>query len=214
MAVTGLILIAFLVMHMAGNLKLFISYQEFNEYSHFLRDGMLVPIFPPMVFLWCFRVVLLLCIVLHIYAAVTLWHKAAKSTGGGRYANAKFLNGPYVPFFMRWGGITIFIFVIAHILQFTSQIITVGYSGDTDPAHRMLLAFNASHWYVYVLYFIAMAAVCFHVAHGFWSAFATLGANVSKGAEKVLRVLAIICAAALFLGFMATPTAILVGGLK
>ena len=85
MAVTGLILVAFLLMHMFGNTKLLIpeiGAQEFDEYSHYLRR-FLYPVLPPMFFLWLFRIALLLSAAVHIIAAVQLTFRDYDAKGGG-----------------------------------------------------------------------------------------------------------------------------------
>lgn len=211
MAITGLVMIGFLLMHMYGNTKIFLGKDAFNEYSHHLRI-FLEPIFPKMWFLWLFRIFMLVCILVHMYAAITLWGRAGKARAEA-YKNSKFWSGPYVPFLMRWGGLTIFLFLIFHILQYTAEVVKVGYpSGAASilPADRMVAGFT--QWWVVLIYAVAMAFVCFHVAHGFWSAFATLGANVSKNARKVLNICAGVIAALLFIGFMAAPVWIFATG--
>lgn len=71
MAVTGLILIAFLLVHMYGNLKMFVGYEAFDHYAEWLKGkssdgGILYPVMPAGQFIWVFRAALLLAIVLHI----------------------------------------------------------------------------------------------------------------------------------------------------
>lgn len=214
MAFTGLVLIFFLLFHMYGNTKLFISKASFNEYSEHLRV-FLEPIFPRMWFLWLFRAFMLLCFVVHIYCAITLWKRAKDNVGSNRYASKGAGAGNYVSFIMRWGGVTILLFLIAHILQFTAEIWHTGYetvARDANghfiaPADRVVFGFQ--HWWVVLIYAIAMTAVCAHVWRGFWSAFATLGANTSKNSQRILEAIAIAIAALLWIGFMATPLLIL-----
>lgn len=213
MALTGLVLIMFLLMHMYGNTKIFISKAAFNEYSEHLRV-FLEPIFPRMWFLWLFRAIMLVCIVVHMYCAITLWKRAKNNVGLTRYQSKGAGRGNYVSFAMRWGGVTIFLFIIAHILQFTAEVWHQGYSGPRnehghiiDPATRVVLGFQ--EWWVVLIYAIAMFAVCMHVAHGFQSAFMTFGANTSKQARKMLTAISVAIAGLLFVGFMSTPILIL-----
>lgn len=210
MAISGIFLILFLLMHMFGNTKIMLTdgIEHFNHYSHWLRV-LGEPILPHSGFLWLFRIFMLACIAVHIYCAIYVWKHSADARGKGK---SQFLHGAYVPFLMRWGGVLIILFLVAHILQFTTQTIHLGYEGSIDPAHRLIFAMQNP--LCYLAYLLCMAAVCFHVAHGFWALFATLGANTSLRSEKILRALAIIVAVVLFLGFMAAPTTILLGVVK
>lgn len=215
MAVTGLILVAFLLAHMFGNLKMLIDDggAEFNAYSHWLREFG-YPALPHMVFLWLFRIVLLASIFLHIYAAVTLSarNRAARGEGAKRYVDNKNMESSYAARTMIWGGVIIVLFIIMHILQFTAQQLRFGYEGGVKslaPYDRVVAGF--SEWWVVLIYFVAMAAVCMHIAHGFYSAFATLGANTSKGARRTLRGLSKFVAALILVGFMVPPILVLFG---
>jgi succinate dehydrogenase / fumarate reductase cytochrome b subunit len=212
MAVTGLVLICFLLMHCFGNLKLLLpgaGKAEFNEYAEFLKGDILYPIVPHGWFIWIFRLVLLVCAVLHMYSAIVLWQRASKATPG-KYAVHKALapTYSYAARTQRWGGIILALLLIWHLIQFT--IAPQAVNGQATPADNVIAAF--SQWYYVLIYAVFMAVVCLHVMHGFWSAFATLGANTSAKAQRVLSVLAHLISILLFVGFLATPIAIL-GGL-
>ena len=213
MAVTGLILVAFLLAHMFGNFKMLLPDDglEFNEYSHWLREFG-YPAFPPMVFLWLFRIVLLASIILHLWSAFRLRARANANVGGSRYVTTRRMEKSYAARTMIWGGIIIVLFLVMHILQYTAQVLRFGYSdGVTDlaPFDRVLAGFG--EWWVVLAYAVAMIAVCMHISHGFYSAFVTLGANTSKGSRKVLKALGNIVAGLLFVGFMLPPVLILIG---
>lgn len=211
MAITGLIMVGFLLFHMYGNMKIFLGGSAFDDYSHYLRD-FLHPVLMHGHFLWAFRIFMLVAIALHIWSAVTLWQRNKSNVGAKRYAKGDFFKSGYVPFLMRWGGVMILLFLIFHILSFTTQTVRVNYpDGRTDilPSERFINGF--SEWWLVALYALAMFFVCMHVWRGFWSAFATLGANVSLKAEKTLNVLAGLIALLLFIGFMAAPVAVALG---
>lgn len=87
---------------------------------------------------------------------------------------------------------------------------SLGAGGSGDQPHRMVLA-SFSLWWMVVLYAICMVLIVMHIRHGFWSAFATLGGNLSAKSRQLLNVLAIIVAAVLFVGFMIMPLAVLIG---
>jgi len=216
MAVTGLILIAFLLMHMIGNLKMFLGAVDFNEYAGWLKELVLTPFLPHGFFIWIFRAVLLLCIVLHMYSAITLWLRAKRATPA-TYEARKRLAQTYAARTMRWGGVILAGLVIWHLVQFTiiPNVFTpqaaTSYNGEHDAYTMVQLTFH--QWYFVVLYAIWMAVVCLHIRHGFWSAFTTLGANTSLKAQAVLNACAWAVAVLLFCGFMIMPVADLLGGI-
>lgn len=208
MAITGLFLVAFLLFHMFGNLKLLIDFNEFDEYSHTLRYFM-YPILPPYFFIWVFRITLLLSALLHILSATKLTLAHYDATGRARYVRRRYLQGSFAARTMIWGGILVAVFVIFHLLQFTAQVVTVGYAGDALPHERVVMGFGQP-WLV-AIYGLAMIAVCMHIWHGFYSAFCTLGVRVGSGTEKLFRVCAWAVSVLLFLGFMIPPMMILLG---
>lgn len=213
MAVTGLFLIAFLLMHMFGNFKLLMGAEAFDHYSHFLRE-FLYPIFPKMVFLWLFRIALLASVVLHIWSATRLTLRKRAAVGGGdRYVTKKAMEPSYAARTMIWGGILIVLFLVLHILQYTAQVIRIGYAVPGEllesPYARVMAGFSA--WWVVAFYGIAMLAVCMHLWHGFYSAFTTLGANVSSKSRSVLKGCAYAVSVFMYIGFMIPPVLVLLG---
>ncbi|AJQ91062.1 succinate dehydrogenase [Propionibacterium freudenreichii] len=216
MALTGIFLVAFLAMHMFGNLKLLMndSGAEFDAYSHALRQ-FLVPILPPYFFLTLFRIVLGAAVIIHMGLAIDLTLRDRKASGVGfkRYVQRRYLEGSFAARTMIWGGIIIALFLVFHLLQFTDQIIKVGYSaGDpaVDQPHlRVILGFQ--NWGIYAIYFVAMLAVCLHIWHGFRSAFSTLGWRVGNSSTVVIKVCAWLVSILVFVGFMLVPTLIAFG---
>lgn len=216
MALTGIFLVAFLAMHMFGNLKLLANDAgaEFDAYSHALRH-FLEPILPPFFFLTLFRIVLGAAVVIHMAMAIDLTLRDRKVSGLGvrRYVKRRYLEGNFAARTMIWGGILIFLFLIFHLLQFTAQVIKVGYT-DSDaavdqPHLRVILGFQ--NWGIYAIYFIAMLAVCLHVWHGFASAFSTLGWRVGRSSAIVIKFCGSIVSVLVFVGFMLVPTLIAFG---
>lgn len=217
MAVTGLIMIGFLLMHMYGNLKMFYqadNFAAFDHYAHWLKGktadgGIMYPILPAGTFIWIFRFVLLASVILHIWSAASLSAKTLAQRGD-KYANQKKKVQTYSSRTMRWGGVIIAAFVIFHLIQFTIVPGSLGAGGSGDQPHRMVLA-SFSLWWMVVLYTICMILIVMHIRHGFWSAFATLGGNLSAKSRQLLNVLAVIVAAVLFVGFMIMPLSVLIG---
>ena len=206
MAVTGLFFVLFLLMHMYGNLKMFVGPEAYDGYAHWMRT------------LWVLRFVLLASILIHVWAAVTLWKRAGKARGQAYKVNTgKKITAihSYTGSLMRWGGIALAFFIVFHILQFTSLHINAVGGTRADyvalgPYYRMIGSFQPENWWVYVIYLIAIAALAFHMHHGVWSALATLGLSRSNR-EKAYKVIADVVALAIFVGFMTPPTAILFG---
>ena len=211
MAVTGLILIGYLLAHMYGNFKVFAGPEAFNEYAHHLRT-LGQPILPYSGSLWVIRVVLIAGVVAHMYAAFSLWSRAHKARGGTRrYYSNKSRTGvqrTYASFTLRWGGVVILLFVIYHLLHLTWNTIHPG-GAAAEPYDRVVNGFQI--WSVVLAYTIAMIAVGLHVRHGTWSALTTLGANTSSLARQRLNFLAYAMAGVITIGFLLPPFAILFG---
>ncbi len=212
MAVSGLIMIAFLLVHMYGNLKVFVGPESFDHYAHWLKGltedgGIMYPIMPAGQFIIVFRAVMLLAVVLHVWSAAKLSSLSRKAAGAGYQHKANQVR-TYSSRTMRWGGVIVLAFIIFHLLQFT--IIPASFGGDPAHPHTMVVA-AFEQWWMVLIYLVCMVLVCMHVRHGVWSALTTLGANTSPKARKTLNIVAYIVAIVLFVGFMAPPVAILLG---
>ena len=211
MAVTGLIMIGFLLMHMYGNLKVFMGAEAFDHYAHWLKGDILYPLIPSGWFIWIFRAFMLAAIVLHAWSAATLYLTARRARGSN-YMNSKPIQQTYSARTMRWGGVILAGFLVFHILQFTTQTIKTGFTSESGPYEMFVLSFQ--QWWMVLIYALWMVTVCMHIRHGLWSALATLGANTSAKARKWLNVAAYTVAVLLYVGFMIAPLAVLFGVVK
>ncbi len=211
MAITGLLLIAFLLMHMVGNLKMFLGPESFNHYAEWLKGEIFYPIFPAGSFIWLFRAVLVAAIVAHMYSAwvLTVRDRAAR---GSNYVVTKRRAQTYSARTMRWGGVILAGFLVFHLLQFTAQVVTTGFQAGATPYDMVIASF--SQWWVTLAYAVWVAIVCLHVRHGVWSALTTLGAHTSPKARGFLNGLAWVIAIVLFVGFMIMPLAVQFGWVK
>ncbi|MDR6940093.1 succinate dehydrogenase cytochrome b subunit [Arcanobacterium hippocoleae] len=212
MAATGIIFVLFLLFHMYGNLKMFLGADAYNHYAHYLHYELLYPILPRKGFVWIMRITLLLCIVLHMYSAITLWKRAVKARGNAyKVSSGKKVRASqsYTAFVMRWGGVLIAIWLVFHLLQFTALKLQVGGAYDVaNPYNNMVLAFSIP--WLYIFYLIAMLAIGFHIRHGVWSALATLGLS-SRSRERMYKLVGSLVAGLIVVGFMLPPTFILFG---
>lgn len=208
MAVTGLAMIGYLVMHMFGNLKAFLGAEEFDNYAHWLKGDLGYPLLPKGWFIWIFRAVMLIVIVLHIWSAAWLTRQA-RAARGTKYVHRASMQQTYAARTMRWGGVILVLFLVFHILQFTAMVVRTGFAANATPYQAFVVSF--SQWWLVLLYAVWLVAVCLHVRHGFWSAFATLGANTSPKARLILNGVAYTVAVLLFVGFLMAPVAALIG---
>jgi succinate dehydrogenase / fumarate reductase cytochrome b subunit len=208
MAVTGIILVGFVIAHMLGNLKIFLGEEAIDKYALFLRE-VGEPLFPYEVLLWGARIILLLSVVLHIVAAyeLTRMNWAARPQN---YQTKKAIASTYASRTMRYSGVIVALFVVYHLLHFTAGV--VGYSAG--QFHHLKVFSNVvagfSVWYVSLFYILAMAALCLHLDHGIWSMFQTLGLNNNR-AISALRAIARAVAILVFAGFISVPVAVLAG---
>jgi succinate dehydrogenase / fumarate reductase cytochrome b subunit len=216
MAVSGLIMLGYLLVHMYGNLKFFQGQEKFDSYLHDTLQHMFYPYLPEGGAMWIVRILLVIALVVHAYAAATLWRRnkaAAGYSGGTRYHTKQNRMGnqrSYASFTMRWGGVTLLLFIIGHVAQMMPNWISPGGASDSKY-ERMVNGFEL--WWVVLLYTIGLLAVGLHLAHGFWSALTTLGQNRSKTRKgSRLTVISIGLATLITAGFLSVPFAILFFG--
>ena len=213
MAVTGLIGIGFLILHMYGNLNIFEGEEYFNAYAAGLRT-LGAPIFGPTHLLWIARLVLLGAVLLHIMAAVQLTRQDwAGRPRGMRYATKKSVQATYASRTMRWGGVILFLFVIYHIMNITLGWVGYAPGGHREPENGVFSAYSNTinafqFWPSTVFYIVAMLFLGLHIYHGFWSLFQTLGLNSYK-TNALLRIAAAAIAIVLTVGFLSVPIAVM-----
>jgi succinate dehydrogenase cytochrome b subunit len=205
MAVTGGILVLYLVAHMLGNLKIFFGEQALNTYAAWLRE-IGEPALPGEGMLWLIRVVLLVAVILHIVSA-TILARRARAARPVKYAHRRPVSTTYASRTMRWGGVIILLFVIYHILDLTTG--TLNPNGQPGQVYDNVVA-DFSRWYVTLAYVVANLAVGFHLRHGIWSALQTLGRS-SGPYQMRYKAIALVIAVVLTAGFLAVPFAVQFG---
>ncbi|MFJ6700198.1 succinate dehydrogenase cytochrome b subunit [Streptomyces sp. NPDC091272] len=204
MAVSGLIMLGYLVAHMIGNLKIFFGTEEFNGYAHWLRT-MGAPVLHHEWALWIVRVLLLAAVVGHGVAAYQLSRRDIRARPVG-YAHRR-RRASYATRTMRWGGVILLLFIVWHLLDLTTLTVNT-HAQSGHPYENVVATFST--WYGNVIYVVAMLAVGLHVRHGFWSAAQTLGVG-NAARERALKVLANLLALVLTVGFLSVPVAVMTG---
>lgn len=201
MAVTGLMLVAFVIGHVAANLLVFQGPEAIDGYAVSLRE--LGPL------LWIARTGLLVAAILHIVAAVQLSRLRRQARPIG-YEKLEPQVSTLAARTIRIGGFILAAFIIFHLLHFTIGTVHPDFR-ELEPYHNMVVGFRT--WWIVALYLIAMVFLALHLYHGVWSAFRTMG--ISRGTFHPLRRRAALAlAVAVWLGFTIIPVAIFSGALR
>jgi succinate dehydrogenase / fumarate reductase cytochrome b subunit len=203
MAVTGLILFGFVVGHLAGNLQVFEPPEKLNRYAALLKS------LPSL--LWGARITLLLAVGLHIWSSFQLW-LLQRDARPVKYVKKANLNSTYASRTMLWSGPIIAVFVIFHLLEFTFGAVHPGAPFDEHNVYNnVVLGFQV--WPVSLFYIIAMIMLCYHLYHGLWSMFQSLGFShpvYTPWLQRFAKIVAILIA----VGYISIPVAILAGFIK
>lgn len=212
MAVSGLVFVVFVLLHMYGNLRAFWGETSYNNYAEHLRT-IGSPELPHSGFLWVMRVVLIVALVVHVWSSAVLWRRA-KAARPVKYQVKKHTGAIAASRLMRWGGVTILLFLIWHLLEFTIVKINVGSGGQgssiTDNPYELLVrSFNV--WWMTLIYLIAMAMLGAHLHHGVWSSMQTLGLTNSARSRRTAKRVAFVLAVIIAGGFSLVPFFIAVG---
>ncbi|MCD0447939.1 succinate dehydrogenase cytochrome b subunit [Actinocorallia sp. API 0066] len=207
MAVTGVLMVLWLIGHMVGNLKIFFGLEEFNGYAAWLRT-LGAPALHEGWFLWVMRFGLLAAVVLHFSTAAELTVRA-KRARPVKYQHRAKVNGSYAARTMRWGGVIILLFIVWHILDLT--VGTVNPHGVHGEAYQNVVAgFAPDRWYITLFYVLAVVSLGFHLRHGLVSAVQTLGLKNPRQ-DKALNVIATGFAALITVGFLIVPISVTLG---
>ena len=228
MAVTGIVLIVFVVGHLIGNLQIFEGADQINGYSHFLQS--LGPA------LWAVRIVLLVCVAVHIWAATVLAIEDRRARGDTPYRVNTWIAATVASRYMRWTGYVVLAFILYHLAQFTLGAaqpasfkgnlpaytmtgdyrvlgVTVVRAGTPVADVRSMVVLGFQNALVALFYILAVGLLSLHLLHGADSLFQTLGWRNHRWAGGLRAVVTIACAA-YFLGNLAIPGAVLAGLLR
>ncbi len=227
MAVSGLILVGFVIGHMAGNLQMFLHPDWINAYAYKLQNL-------PYGLLWIVRLVLLAAVVAHIVTAMLLVIENRRARPQG-YSVDKPIQATFASRTMRYSGVILLAFIVFHILHFTTQHVhpefrdlyrplegvgtihgaydlleATGKNHVHDVYSMVAIGFSAQYWYISLFYVIAMGLLFLHLSHGISSMFQSVGLRNHTWRIRLDRA-ALVIAIALFVGFASIPVAGLLG---
>ncbi|MDR9402132.1 MAG: succinate dehydrogenase cytochrome b subunit [Halothece sp. Uz-M2-17] len=211
MAITGLGMVIFVFGHLLGNLQIFLSPQDINEYAYFLHNIL------PREILWGLRIGLLVMIGVHIWMAIILKleNKAARPVG---YVNNQWIQASRASRYMIHSGGVVLIYIIFHLLHFTIQTVhpefrqlmySLGNHLTQDVYAMMIYGFSSQFWYVSLFYIIGMGLLCWHLSHGASSLFQSLGLR-NEHTRYWLNRFALVYSIVIFIGFASIPSFVLV----
>lgn len=173
MAVSGIVLLGYVLAHMVGNLKVFLGKGEINTYAEWLRN-LGEPAFPRTVVLWVMRTVLITAFFVHIVAAYQLTRMNMRARPERYKSRRDYVAANYASRTMRWTGVIVGLFVIFHLLDLTWGPANSHFVRG-DPYDNMFESFQRVP--IAIAYIVAMLALGLHIFHGAWSMFQSLGWN-------------------------------------
>jgi len=198
MAATGVVLFAFVVGHMLGNLQIYLGAERLNHYAALLRGA------PALV--WGVRAVLAFSVAVHVVAAVQLF-LAGRHGRPVKYARRTWVAADYAARTMVWSGPIIAAFLAYHLLHFTTGTLHPSFVAE-DVYHNVVAGFRAAP--VAAFYIAANLLLGYHLYHGMWSLFQSLGIShpAYDGARKAAAAAVAVAIAA---GNVSIPVAVLAG---
>src|SRR5271154_718229 len=203
MAVTGILMFAFVIGHLLGNLQVFEGPAKLNAYGAFLHSIGEV--------LWPVRAILLIAVALHIIATVQLALRKKRARPIG-YSRKQAIASSYASRTMYWSGPIVLAFIIFHLLHLTAGIIDPGAAYiEGDVYHNVVAGFQV--WWVSVWYIFAICLLGLHLRHGIWSMFQSVGLNHPRY-TPLLKNAAIWIAVVIVLGYISIPISVLLGLVK
>ena len=205
MAISGIIMVLFLIAHMIGNLHVFQGAKAFNSYSEWLRT-VGEPALPYRTVLTIIEIVLTVSVVAHAWSAIALWRQAKRARPQS-YVTKKSVAQTYASRTMRWGGVIVGLFIVYHLLDLTFGVANPA-GTDSTPYGRLIAGF--SNPIPTIVYVIALVLLGMHLRHGIWSATQTLGQS-NRRRERSVNAFAIVFSTLLIAGYLVIPAAVVFG---
>ena len=212
MAVTGLIFGLYVIVHMVGNMKIFMGESDFNAYAAFLRT-VGYPAIPNEGVLWIFRIVLLVAVILHVYGAFALHGRARQSRGKFRRQGMVGGWNTFTARTMIITGVVLLAFIVFHILDLTMGVTPAAPETFAHGEIYANLIASFSRWPVAIFYILAMVVLFLHLSHGIWLAVSDLGITGLRW-RKVLLVVAYLVPTIVMIGNISMPLSIALGWLS
>jgi succinate dehydrogenase / fumarate reductase cytochrome b subunit len=207
MAISGQLMVLFVVVHLLGNSTIFVGLDWLNAYAKHLHD--LGP------FVWVFRISMLVLILVHILYGIQLTLENNAATPGTYAINNK-LKATFSSENMIWTGLLILAFVVYHLCHFTARI-TSDIVAKTDALGRFdvftMVTTSFRSGIISLIYIIAMICLFLHLRHGIQSFFQTFGWNNDRS-QPVFVKIGTIVAVIFLVGYSLIPVSILAGILK
>ena len=209
MAITGVMMMAFVLAHMVGNLKMYFGAEEMNHYGEFLR-ALLYPLVPRQAALWMLRLGLIVALVLHVHATYSLTMMNRRSRPTKYQSDRDYVAATFAARSMRWTGIIVLLFLIFHLLDLTF--------GPANPDFQTALPYENTvasfqRPLVALFYILANLALGVHLYHGAWSLFQSVGWN-RRRFNAWRRYFATAFAGIIVAGNVSFPLAVMTGVLK
>jgi succinate dehydrogenase / fumarate reductase, cytochrome b subunit len=221
MAVTGILLLGFVLAHMVGNLKIYfldpvtegpITDYEIDLYGEALRS-LLFPLLPKFVLLWAMRIGLTVAFVLHVHAAYSLTIMNRRARPVDYVGPREYLVANYASRTMRWSGVLVLLYLAWHLADFTWGVAPFAPDGWVAGEIHDNFVESFSRVPVSALYIVANLALGLHLFHGAWSMFQSLGINNPRF-NPWRRYLAITFSAVIVIANISFPVAVLTGIVK
>jgi succinate dehydrogenase / fumarate reductase cytochrome b subunit len=206
MAITGIVGMGYVIVHMLGNLKMFLGPEDINHYGEFLRE-LLVPIAPRTVVLWLLRTGLIVALILHLHAAYSLTVMNHKARPVKYQSHRDYVAADFASRTMRWTGIIVLLFIAWHLADLTWGFANPDFIRG-DVYHNVVE--SLSRVPVSILYIVANIALGIHLFHGAWSLFQSIGSNNPRFNEW-RRWFAAGFASLIVVGIVSFPVAVMAG---
>ncbi len=211
MSFTGLFIAFFLIIHLAGNLQLLLPYdrahEQYNSYSHLLSHNILIEVI---------AFILYFSFLIHIFNSIVITYENYKSSGISYKKDTRGINSSWFSRNMGILGVIILLFLIIHLrdywylYKFKTDSLPIDSKGKKDIFLIVYESFKV--WWIVLIYVVAFISLAFHLSHGIWSAFRTLGVY-NKWYIKASKFLSIGFAIILCAGYAAIPIIIYIQNL-
>lgn len=207
MALSGLAIIGFVIVHLIGTLKIFLGPDATNEYGEALRN-LGEHLIPRTHLLWSFRIGLIAAFAVHIHAAFSLDQRNRQANGNTHATRKDHVAATYASRTMLWSGIIVGLFIVFHLADLTWGTINPDFERGNAYDNQIASFQNPL---ITAVYLLGVAALTMHLFHGLWSLTQTLGTRSLFLNEQHKRRAAAAISVAIGLGYASIPLAVVTG---